>query len=473
VTLPRYGRYKDSGIEWLGEVPAHWQVTRLKFIAHVQTGIAKGKDNTGKDTVEVPYLRVANVQDGYLDLEDVATIEIPVDDLPRYQLRAGDVLMNEGGDFDKLGRGHVWDGSIDPCIHQNHVFAVRPFGASPQWLNLITGSAYAQFYFMSRSKQSTNLASISSTNVMELPVVMPPAAEQERIAAFLSHETATIDRLIDEQRLLIDLLTEKRQAVIAYAVTKGLNPAAPNKDSRVEWLGAVPAHWKVMPMRLAARLESGHTPSRSRPDWWENCTVPWFSLADVWQIRDGGADVVYETKEMVSELGLANSSARILPKGTVVLSRTASVGFSAIMGVEMATTQDFANWVCGESLLPEYLLLVLRSMKGEFRRLMMGSTHNTIYMPDIQSFRFVLPPLGEQQEIVRYAKHAVTHFDSLVTEAAQAVELLGERRAALVSAAVTGQIDVRDTAARTKADALAPPHAKLGHTDHNGHGSVP
>jgi len=132
MTLRRYEQYKDSGIEWLGSVPAHWEVTRLKFIAHVQTGVAKGKDNTGQQTIMVPYLRVANVQDGYLDLDEVATIEIPADDLPRYRLRAGDVLMNEGGDFDKLGRGHVWDGSIDPCIHQNHVFAVRPFGASPQ-----------------------------------------------------------------------------------------------------------------------------------------------------------------------------------------------------------------------------------------------------------------------------------------------------------------------------------------------------
>ena len=157
---------KVSGVEWLGDVPAHWEVSRLKFVAHVQTGVAKGKDNTGKAIVDVPYLRVANVQDGYLDLEDVSTIEIPFTDLPRYELRAGDVLMNEGGDFDKLGRGHIWDGSIQPCIHQNHVFAGRPFGISPEWLNAVTGSAYAQFYFMSRSKQSTNLASISSTNIM-------------------------------------------------------------------------------------------------------------------------------------------------------------------------------------------------------------------------------------------------------------------------------------------------------------------
>jgi len=210
---------KDSGIEWLGEVPAHWDVSRLKFVAHVQTGVAKGKDNSGRQTVEVPYLRVANVQDGFLDLDEVSSIEIPLADLPRYRLQAGDVLMNEGGDFDKLGRGHVWDGSIDPCIHQNHVFAVRPFGISASWLNAVTGSAPAQFYFMSRSKQSTNLASISSTNIMELPVVIPPADEQESILRSITTRSAAFNELIEDARASVRLLRERRIAVISAAVT--------------------------------------------------------------------------------------------------------------------------------------------------------------------------------------------------------------------------------------------------------------
>ena len=209
------------------------------------------------------------------------------------------------------------------------------------------------------------------------------------------------------------------------------------KDSGVMWLGAIPAHWRAMPIRLAARLESGHTPSRSHPEWWQDCTVPWISLADVWQIRENGADYIHETKEMVSKLGLANSSARVLPKGTVVLSRTASVGFSAIMGVDMATTQDFANWVCGEGLLPEFLLYVLRSMSGEFRRLMMGSTHNTIYMPDIQSLRFALPPIEEQSTIAGFIEHEAAKIDALVEEQKRLIELLKEKRQAVISQAVT------------------------------------
>lgn len=210
---------KPSGIEWLGDVPEHWEVIALKRIADVQTGVAKGKDNGSRTTITVPYLRVANVQDGYLDLENVATIEIPSEDLNRYALKDGDVLMNEGGDFDKLGRGYIWEGQIAPCITQNHVFAVRPRQVSSAWLNAITGSDFAQFYFMTRSKQSTNLASISSTNLMELPVILPPKVEQSTILSFISNQTSRFDALTAEAQRAIDLLQERRTALISAAVT--------------------------------------------------------------------------------------------------------------------------------------------------------------------------------------------------------------------------------------------------------------
>jgi type I restriction enzyme S subunit len=274
----------------------------------------------------------------------------------------------------------------------------------------------------------------------------PPREEQRTIASFLDRETVTIDALIAEQQRLIELLKEKRQAVIMHAVSKGLNPHASMKASGIEWLGAVPAHWRVLPIRKAAKLESGHTPSRQKPEYWQNCEVPWVTLSDVWQMRDGTADYIVETKEKISEVGLANSSARLLPRGTVMLSRTASVGFAAIMGVDMATSQDFANWVCGPDLLPEYLLHVLRSMNGEFRRLMMGSTHNTIYMPDIQSLTCAMPPLPEQRAIVKQIANETVGLDNLTNDCMRAIELLEERRTALISAAVTGKIDVRHLA---------------------------
>ena len=217
--LDPHVKMKDSGVEWLGEVPEHWEVRPLKFIADVQTGIAKGKDNTGVATIEVPYLRVANVQDGYLDLTDISNIEIPVNLSSKYLLKIGDVLMNEGGDFDKLGRGHIWNGEIENCIHQNHVFAVRPHGVTPNWLNTFASSAAAQFYFMSRSKQSTNLASISSSNLMELSVPLPPKKEQENTLAKLNSLLSRVDVTITQSNRSITLLKERRSALITAAVT--------------------------------------------------------------------------------------------------------------------------------------------------------------------------------------------------------------------------------------------------------------
>ncbi len=216
------------------------------------------------------------------------------------------------------------------------------------------------------------------------------------------------------------------------------------RDSEVPWLGEVPAHWQVSRTKHVARLRSGHTPSRQHPEYWQDCTIPWFGLADVWQIRDGRVEYVSETSEKISELGLANSAARLLPKGTVILSRTASVGFSAILDIPMATTQDFVNWICGPKLKPEYLLYVFRAMEHEFRRLTMGSTHQTIYMPDVGTFSTPIPPLPEQEAIISFIRNETASIDALITKVREAIDRLTELRTALISAAVTGKIDVRE-----------------------------
>nr|WP_082107478.1 restriction endonuclease subunit S [Pseudomonas toyotomiensis] len=441
MSFPRYPEYKDSRVESLGVVPKHWQVKPLKFVASVQTGIAKGKDNAGKNTIEVPYLRVANVQDGYLALNDVSRIEIPEELLGRYSLQAGDVLMNEGGDFDKLGRGHIWNGEIEPCIHQNHVFAVRPSTVSSNWLNTITGSGYAQFYFMTRAKQSTNLASISSTNIMELPVVVPPEDEQRTILQFLSTETTKIDNLMAEQEKLIALLKEKRQAVIAHAVTKGLDPTAPMKGSGVEWIGEIPNHWKVARIKDVARLESGHTPSKTVPEYWEDCDIPWVSLNDSKQLAT--TDYITETAHQINELGLRNSSARMLPADSVVFTRDATIGLAAIITRPMAVSQHLVAW-CPTGLMNSvYLLRVFNAMKEHLDSFTFGATIKTIGMADIKRLATPVPPISEQIEVAAFIGKESAQFDALINDAQHAIDLLKERRTALISAAVTGQIDVR------------------------------
>ena len=212
--------YKDSGVEWIGEIPEGWLVRKLKAVAWVQTGIAKGKDLSGEeDTVLVPYLRVANVQDGFLNLEEIATIEVRPTDVARYRLKNGDVLMNEGGDYDKLGRGHIWREEVPGCIHQNHVFAVRPFAIRSEWLNWYTGASPAQFYFMTRANQSTNLASISANNLKDLFVLCPSDIEQQQIADYLDTRCTELDRVVAANNAVIDKLKDYRQSLIYEVVT--------------------------------------------------------------------------------------------------------------------------------------------------------------------------------------------------------------------------------------------------------------
>ncbi|PZW47193.1 type I restriction enzyme S subunit [Pseudomonas sp. URIL14HWK12:I3] len=208
---------KPSRLEWLSEIPAHWGLQRLKQLAEVRGGLTLGKQYSG-ELQAYPYLRVANVQDGYLKLDDVLTVEVPASEVASNLLVYGDVLMNEGGDIDKLGRGCVWRDEIKPCLHQNHVFAVRPHMVDSDWLALWTSTLEAKRYFESRAKRSTNLASISGSNIKELPVPLPPVGEQRSIKKFLSSRQSCFENICSELQNSLRLLAERRTAMIAAAV---------------------------------------------------------------------------------------------------------------------------------------------------------------------------------------------------------------------------------------------------------------
>ena len=266
---------------------------------------------------------------------------------------------------------------------------------------------------------------------------------QKAIADFLDRETARIDQLIEKKQRMVEVLQEREEATFLGVVT-GQKSDGPKKASGVEWIGSIPGDWQALKVTQVARQETGHTPSRKVASFWvpEECVIPWFSLSDVWQIRQDGRVYVSETSEKISHIGMQNSAARLLPANTVILSRTASVGFPAILSIPMATTQDFVGWICSNRVRPKYLYYVLRAMKAEFRRLMMGSTHQTIYMPDIRSFRTPLPPILEQNQIVSELDENISRFQSAAAKIKLSIDRLREFRSALITAAVTGQIDV-------------------------------
>ena len=216
------------------------------------------------------------------------------------------------------------------------------------------------------------------------------------------------------------------------------------------WAPRLPAHWGVRRVKYIAKLRTGHTPSRDVGEYWENCTIPWVSLTDVGKFRDGQRIYVEDTAEKISELGLANSAARLLPAGTVLLSRTASVGFPAILAKPMATTQDFVNWICGPELRPKYLYYCFRAMREEFRRITEGSTHQTIYWPDVEALSIPLPRLEEQEAIERILDHVGEEANRVIRAKERLIDLLIEHRAGVVIQAIREGID--PTAPRQNTD---------------------
>lgn len=227
------------------KIPSTWKATTLDLHAEVRTGVAKGKKGL-MNPISFPYLRVANVQDGHLDLSEVKTIDIEKRDADRYRLEEGDVLLTEGGDYDKLGRGAVWRGQIPHCLHQNHVFSVRPnrHDLLSEFLAYQAGSAYGKQYFQSCSKQSTNLASINSTQLRQFPLLLPTLAEQHAIIRVLGIWDAAIDGvdalIAAKQRyirgMLADCVNDARNAIDNDAwLRTTISEVATLVQQRVTW----------------------------------------------------------------------------------------------------------------------------------------------------------------------------------------------------------------------------------------------
>jgi type I restriction enzyme S subunit len=254
---------------------------------------------------------------------------------------------------------------------------------------------------LSEMNKATGVPGLNRNDVYKLLIPIPPLDEQKRIVDRIRTQIATLSDIRDR-------ITKKKLQV------QGLRDAVLfDAFSRVRPLSAdtgykqAPHGWRWTSLRDLARLESGHTPSRSHPEWWDG-VIPWIALPD---IREVDGKEILDTAEKTNDLGLANSSARLLPKGTVVMSRTASVGFVTVMGRPMSTSQDFVNWVCGPELDPWFLTWSLIAARSYLLDLASGAIHKTIYMPTVASFQICAPPVEEQRLIVESLRKKLAHLD--------------------------------------------------------------
>ena len=429
-----YPDYKDSGVEWLDAIPAEWDILRIDSVAEY---VRESKTPSWLSNKTVVHYSIPSIQEfGVGQIEDGGEL-----DSNKLLVEPGDLLVS------KL---NPRKGTI--CRVQQHE---QPIVASTEFIALRTSSVnskYFEYLFKSQELSGficSQVESATRSHQRVNPVVIykskllyPCIAERKKIISFLDYETARIDQLIAKQQQLIELLKEKRQAVISHAVTKGLNPNATMKDSGVEWLGQVPEHWVVSRIKNYAKIESGHTPSRQVEAYWENCTIPWVSLNDSKTLKE--VDYISDTYYQISELGMANSSAHLLPEKAVVFTRDASIGLSAITTKPMAVSQHLIAWICKEEkVIPEYLLLVFYAMEKEFERYTFGATIKTIGMDDVRSLTAAFPDIDEQKKLISWAFTKLEKLKSALQKAESTIALLQERRTALISAAVTGKIDLR------------------------------
>ena len=433
MSLPMYPQYKDSGVTWIGQMPAHWRIQPLLSIAPERYDSNAGmlEDNL----LSLSYGRIVRKDiesnDGLLP-ESFETYQI---------VRPNDIvfrLTDLQNDKRSLRTAIVEEQGIITSAY----VAAKPSGINARYLNYLL-RAYdvtKVFYSMGGGLRQ----SMKFSDIKRLPVIVPTVAEQTAIATFLDRETGKIDALIAEQNKLLALLGEKRQAIISHAVTKGLNPDVPMRDSGVAWLGEVPEHWRVCPLKFLVTFSSGGTPSKENLDYWDG-DLPWASAKDL------KVETLHDTSDHITQLAVDNRAASLLPAGTVlvvvrgmILARIFPV---TQIAVPMAINQDLKGLHPTEALDSNYLAWLLRGSADESLQRLDEAGHGTkaLRMDAWSSMQLPVPPRDEQIEIASFLDAETAKHDTLRSESERAITLLKERRSAVIAAAVTGQIDVRQT----------------------------
>jgi type I restriction enzyme S subunit len=364
----------------------------------------------------VSVLRSTNFRSGgQLSFENQTILSIDERTYEKKKLNYGDILLERsgGGPLQPVGRvAGFWEVNNEKkFICGNFISRLVPKRRIIDSLYLLYTLNFWHLRGDTEKFQTatTGIRNLQMKQYLDHEIHVPSPPEQRQIAARLKAQLAEVETARQAAQVQIQEAEALRAAVYRDAFRQVVPVAVPPAFEDA------PQGWQWRKLADIARLESGHTPSRQRPDWWGG-DVSWISLTEI-RALDG--QWVQSTQLRTNDAGIANSAARILPRGTVCYSRTASVGFVAIMAAPMATSQDFANWVCGDELEPEFLMHALIRARKELRELATGATHKTIYMPTLGAFHVCLPSRQEQQHIVHHLKAQLVEVGALHHVAAE------------------------------------------------------
>jgi type I restriction enzyme S subunit len=445
MNYPAYSKYKNSGVNWIGNIPSEWSVTSIKYLYDVTLGKMLTSEPKSKDDTYEPYLRAANIQWDGVDTSDISKMWFSPSEKRKLSLVTGDLLVSEGGD---VGRSALWEGELENCYIQNAINRVREGQNSTTkflyyWMHFVKSTGYIDIIC-----NKATIAHYTAEKLEATEVVFPPKDEQTQIANFLDRETAKIDTLIEKQQQLIKLLQEKRQAVISHAVTKGLNPNAKMKDSGVEWLGEVPEHWEVSKVKrlveMAGRIGYRGYTVNDIVDEEQGAIV--LSPAN---IDDRGFTL--HKKVFLSWDKYYESPEIMLESGDILLVKTSwSFGkVSVVSEVDRPMTINPQMVLLKKSKIdPRYLSYFLNTdaLQAMIFMINTGSYMPTMTQENIGDLPVLAPPVEEASTIANYIDKACKKYNALLDRQDIVIKLLKERRTALISAAVTGKIDVREAA---------------------------
>jgi len=430
--MRQYSVYKNSGIEWVGEIPERWSAKPLFSLFKERQ--APNEGNREANVLSLSYGRIIrrNVESNFgLLPESFETYNIvePLDIVLR--------LTDLQNDKRSLRCGLVKEKGIITSAYLT-LQKIKDVDCKYMFYLLHNYDIRKVFYSMGGGVRQA----IKFDDLKRLSILLPSLDEQKAIMGYLDRKTSQIDDLITKKKRMIDLLKEERTAIIKQAVTKGLNSNVGMKNSSIEWLGDVPGHWGIKKLKYLFRIINGATPSSAESDFWDG-SIPWATPDDFSSTQANG--VLTETRRKITNQGYQSCGTSLAPSGSVILSTRAPIGYLALIGQDMCCNQGCRILVknCAEAK-ERYFYYYLLANTDNLASLGQGSTFKELSRDKLATFFVLNPPPKEQEEIIAFLDYKIEQVDTLIVRALKTVELLKEFRITLISEVVTGKIDVQE-----------------------------
>jgi type I restriction enzyme S subunit len=411
MKYPKYPEYKDSGVEWIGEIPKEWNAVKLGIFARANSGKRPPLIETDG---RIPIYG-ANGVIGYTNFSMNNELKLLVG---------------------RVGSSGAVNIAYPPCWISDNVLIISHNSnvLNFQFLYHLLG-----LFDYSIEKSNTAQPLITSSALLAKKIPIPPIEDQAKIENFLDGVSKKIGKLIKDIMKNVELLKEKRQAIITKAVTKGLDRNVPMKDSGVEWAGEIPEHWNIQKLKRIFQVLNGSTPRSDNPLYW-NGNIIWVTPED---LSLTVSSVICKSSRQITAEGYDSCGTNLVPKGSIIVSTRAPIGYVKITGVEICTNQGCRSLVKKTETNEKYFFYYLSCFGSVLNSLGQGSTFAELSSENLKMFQALIPPIGEQITITQFLAYETSKIDGLISKHLKLIDLLKEYKTSLITQAVTGKIDVR------------------------------